>query len=74
MGAGERRHAVDQFDGVMSHSFKSSPLSGMTAEPKLLRLEIGIQPVCQRRESADRFQSLFCAGRVMAIACDFYLL
>jgi hypothetical protein len=47
----ERGHAVDQFDGVISHSFKSSPLCHYGSEPKLLRLEIGIQPVRLRRES-----------------------
>jgi hypothetical protein len=33
---GERGHAIDQFDGVMSHSFKSSPLFRYGSEPKLL--------------------------------------
>jgi hypothetical protein len=52
----ERGQAIHHFDGVMSHSFKSSPLSGYDSEPKLLRLGIGIQPVCQRRESVDPIQ------------------
>jgi len=56
MRAGERSHAVNQFDGVMSHSFKSSPLSGTTAEPKLPKLGMGIQPMCQPRESVDPIQ------------------
>jgi len=31
----ERGQAIHHFDGVMSHSFKSSPLSVTSAEPKL---------------------------------------
>jgi hypothetical protein len=54
--ARERGHAVDHFDDVMSHSFKSSPLSRYDSEPKLLRLENGIQAVCQRRKSVDSSQ------------------
>jgi len=33
--ARERSHAIDQFDGVMSHSFKCSPSSRRGSEPKL---------------------------------------
>jgi hypothetical protein len=51
MWARKRSHAVDQFDGVMSHSFKSSPLPRYDSEPKLLRREFGIQPACLWRES-----------------------
>ena len=35
MWTGERGHAVRHFDGVMSHSFKSSRLSRYGSEPKL---------------------------------------
>jgi hypothetical protein len=31
----ERRQAAHHLDGVMSHSFKSSPLPGYDSEPKL---------------------------------------
>jgi hypothetical protein len=36
MWTGERGHVVRHFDGVMSHSFKSSRLSRYGSEPKLL--------------------------------------
>ena len=37
--ARERDQAVHHLDGVMSHSFNSSPLSRYDSEPKLLRVE-----------------------------------
>jgi hypothetical protein len=40
----ERGQAIHHFDGVMSHSFKSSPLSGYDSEPKLLRVESRSNP------------------------------
>ena len=39
MWARERSHGIDHFDGVMSHSSKSSPYSAVTPKPKLLRFE-----------------------------------
>jgi hypothetical protein len=41
----ERSHAIHHFDAVMSHRFKSSPLSGYDSEPKLLKLECANNPV-----------------------------
>jgi hypothetical protein len=68
----ERGRAIDQFDGVISHSFKSSPLCHYGSELKFLRLESASTNV--PAEAVDPGQSLFRAGRVMAIACDFCLL
>jgi hypothetical protein len=74
MWARERGHAVDQFDGVMSHTFKCSRLSGYDSEPKFLRRESASNPrVCDASQSLP-VSALFCAGRVMAIACDLCLL
>jgi hypothetical protein len=70
--AQKRSHAVDQFDGVISHSFKSSPLSRHDSEPKFLRLESASTSV--PAEAVDPGQSSFCAGRVTAIARDLCLL
>src|ERR1022692_2420528 len=55
--ARERGHAIDQFDGVMSHSFKCSRLSGHDSEPKftphhLSRVQGGICSSNQRMDAS----------------------
>jgi hypothetical protein len=75
MRARERSNAVDQFDGVMSHSFKSSPLSGYDRRTKVTKAwESASNPCACGASQSIPFSSLFCAGRVMAIAGDFCLL
>jgi hypothetical protein len=44
MWARECGQPVDHLDGVMSHSFKSSPLFSYKSEPKSLRLESASNP------------------------------
>jgi hypothetical protein len=67
MWAGEHRHATHYLDGVMSHSFKSSPSSRYGSEPKFLKAGMGIN---QRSWRASRFdQSVFTLCRQIAAGC-----
>jgi len=50
MWARKRSHAVDQFDGVMSHSFKPSPLIRHDRRTKVTKAGICGQPVRLRSE------------------------
>ena len=63
--ARERGHAIDQFDGVMSHSFKSSPLCHYDYETNVTKGWNPRQPMCLGASRFDQAAFILCkAGRV----------
>jgi hypothetical protein len=63
----ERSHAIHHFDGVMSHSFKSSPLSRDGSEPKLLKTGRCVQPICLLSQSVDPNSGSFIRSAHLAV-------
>jgi hypothetical protein len=68
MWTGERGHVVRHFDGVMSHSFKSNPLSRYDCETTVTKGWNPLQPNVPA-ERVGRSQSVLYLCRQMASGC-----